>query len=91
MPQFNEINQADLNGRKILDSESTQAESSFLTDQNLPASDLNPSADWSFATKELLDALPQRWTRGLLYFLIVFVAIALPWGMLSQVDETGSA
>ncbi len=24
-------------------------------------------------------------------FLIVFVAIALPWGMLSRVDETGSA
>jgi len=77
MTQFNEINQADLNGRK--------------SDQNLPGSNLNSSADWSFATKELLDALPQRWTRGLLYFLIVFVAIALPWGMLSRVDETGSA
>ena len=47
--------------------------------------------DWSFATKELLDALPQGWTRGLLYLLIGFVAIALPWGMFSQVDETGSA
>ncbi|BAI88284.1 MAG: HlyD family efflux transporter periplasmic adaptor subunit [Arthrospira platensis PCC 7345] len=91
MPQFNEIYQADLNGHKSLDTDNTQAESNPLTSPNLPASDLNPSADWSFATKELLDALPQRWTRGLLYFLIVFVAIALPWGMLSQVDETGSA
>ncbi len=54
MTQFNEINQTDLNGRK--------------SDQNLPGSNLNSSADWSFATKELLDALPQRWTRGLLYF-----------------------
>ncbi|MFO7029922.1 hemolysin D [Limnospira fusiformis CCALA 023] len=91
MPQFNEIYQADLNGHKSLDTDNTQAGSNPLTSPNLPASDLNPSADWSFATKELLDALPQRWTRGLLYFLIVFVAIALPWGMLSQVDETGSA
>jgi hemolysin D len=91
MPQFNELYQADLNGHKSLDPDSTQAESNPLTSPNLPASDLNPSADWSFATKELLDALPQRWTRGLLYFLIVFVAIVLPWGMLSKVDETGSA
>ncbi len=45
--------------------------------------------DWSFATKELLDALPQRWTRGLLYFIVFFVAVALPWSMLSKVDETG--
>ncbi|QNH57513.1 HlyD family efflux transporter periplasmic adaptor subunit [Limnospira indica] len=92
MPQFNDIAQTQLNGHKSLDTDlvSLQPESSLLTDQNLPANNLNSSADWSFATKELLDALPQRWTRGLLYFLIVFVAIALPWGMLSQVDETGS-
>jgi hemolysin D len=47
--------------------------------------------DWSDLTKELLDSLPQVWTRGLLYFLAVFVAIALPWVMLFQVDETGTA
>ena len=47
--------------------------------------------DWSFATKELLDALPQRWTRGLLYLLMLFVAVGLPWTMLSEVEETGSA
>ncbi len=47
--------------------------------------------EWSEATQELLDALPQVWTRGLLYFLLVFVAIILPWAMFSEVDETGTA
>ncbi|NEO41878.1 MAG: HlyD family efflux transporter periplasmic adaptor subunit [Moorea sp. SIOASIH] len=47
--------------------------------------------DWSYATKELLDTLPQVWTRGLLYFLIVFIGIALPWAIFAQVDETGKA
>lgn len=47
--------------------------------------------DWGYATKDLLDSLPQVWTRGLLYFLAVFVSIILPWAMLSKVDETGTA
>jgi hemolysin D len=47
--------------------------------------------DWSSQTKELIDALPRVWTRGLLYFLAIFTAIALPWAMFSQVDETGTA
>ncbi|MEA5581000.1 HlyD family efflux transporter periplasmic adaptor subunit [Nodularia harveyana UHCC-0300] len=47
--------------------------------------------DWSHVTKDLLDSLPQVWTRGLLYFLIVFVSIVLPWAMFSRVDETGVA
>lgn len=47
--------------------------------------------DWSHVTKDLLDSLPQVWTRGLLYFLIIFVAIILPWAMFSRVDETGVA
>jgi len=93
MPQLNDIVQPKLNGHKSLDTDlvSLQAESKALTTENLPPRDLNSSTDWSAATKELLDALPQRWTRGLLYLLIAFVAIALPWGMLSKVDETGSA
>jgi hemolysin D len=47
--------------------------------------------EWSSLTRELIDTLPQVWTRGLLYFLMAFVAIALPWAALSKVDETGSA
>ncbi len=49
------------------------------------------SDDWSSLTKELIDTLPRVWTRGLLYLLVVFAAILLPWAMLSKVDETGSA
>ncbi len=49
------------------------------------------SDDWSDVTQESLDSLPQVWTRGLLYFLVVFVSIILPWAMLSKVDETGTA
>ena len=51
----------------------------------------SPESDWSSLTKELINTLPRVWTRGLLYFLVFFVAIALPWSMLSKVDETGSA
>ena len=47
--------------------------------------------DWSSQTKELIDTLPRVWTRGLFYFLAIFTAIALPWAMLAQVDETGTA
>ncbi|AFY49422.1 multidrug resistance efflux pump [Nostoc sp. PCC 7524] len=49
------------------------------------------SNDWFYGTEELLDALPQRWTRATLYFLISFALIVLPWSMLSKVDETGTA
>ncbi len=47
--------------------------------------------DWSEITKEALDSLPQVWTRGLLYLLVVIISIILPWAMLSKVDETGTA
>ncbi|MBN3905574.1 MAG: HlyD family efflux transporter periplasmic adaptor subunit [Nostoc sp. NMS1] len=49
------------------------------------------SEDWSSLTKELIDTLPRVWTRGLLYWLVIFATIVLPWAMLSKVDETGSA
>lgn len=52
---------------------------------------IQANTDWSFATKELLDSLPKAWTRGLLYFLVVFISVILPWAMLSKVDETGTA
>jgi hemolysin D len=53
--------------------------------------DTDDSQDWYYGTEELLDALPKAWTRSLLYLLIIFAAIILPWSMLSKVDETGSA
>ena len=47
--------------------------------------------DWSAATKDLMDALPRVWTRGLLYFLIIGTGILLPWSILTKVDQTGTA
>jgi hemolysin D len=47
--------------------------------------------DWSTSTQELLDALPQRWSRSLLYTIVMFSTVALPWAALAQVDEIGSA
>lgn len=47
--------------------------------------------DWSAATKDLMDALPRVWTRGLLYFLIIGTGILLPWSVLTKVDQTGAA
>ncbi|MEH2289753.1 HlyD family efflux transporter periplasmic adaptor subunit [Nostoc sp.] len=51
----------------------------------------NESQDLYYGTEKLLDALPRIWTRGLLYVLIGFAGLFLPWAILSKVDETGSA
>ncbi|MEH2254131.1 HlyD family efflux transporter periplasmic adaptor subunit [Nostoc sp.] len=51
----------------------------------------NDSQDLHYGTEGLLNALPRIWTRGLLYALIAFAGLFLPWATLSQVDETGSA
>jgi len=50
-----------------------------------------PQGEWSQGTQESLDRLPQRWSRGLLYSLIAFTGVVLPWAMLARVDEVGTA
>ncbi|MGE5658242.1 MAG: HlyD family efflux transporter periplasmic adaptor subunit [Actinomycetota bacterium] len=65
-----------------------QQNSLAVNPQTLAANDVK---DWFYGTEQLLDALPRRWTRSLLYLMIGFTAIVLPWAMLSKVDETGSA
>ncbi|MEM9925011.1 MAG: HlyD family efflux transporter periplasmic adaptor subunit [Cyanobacteria bacterium P01_D01_bin.50] len=62
------------------DVEYTDAKPQSDTDENL-----------YYATEELLDALPKLWTRGILYVLIGFVALGLPWATISKIDETGTA
>jgi hemolysin D len=47
--------------------------------------------DWSDSTQEYLDVLPRVWTRGLLYAIVIFTAIILPWATLSKVDVIGKA
>ncbi len=56
-----------------------------------PLADLNPADEWSVLTKDLLNTSPRAWTRGLLYLLVIFAAVLIPWATLAQVDETGSA
>ena len=50
-----------------------------------------PEDDWSMTTKDLLDALPYVWTRGLFYVMVVITTFILPWSILFEVDETGTA
>lgn len=45
----------------------------------------------SSSTRELISTLPRVWTRGLLYLLILFAAVAVPWALFTCVDQTGSA
>ncbi|MGM3305987.1 HlyD family efflux transporter periplasmic adaptor subunit [Anabaena sp. WFMT] len=47
--------------------------------------------DLYYGTEELLNALPRIWTHGILYVLIGFMALGVPWAVFSKVDETGSA
>jgi hemolysin D len=50
-----------------------------------------PVLDWSNVTQEAIDTLPQVWTRGLLYLLVIFSGIAIPWAMFSRIDVTSTA
>jgi HlyD family secretion protein len=61
----------------------------FTTDQ--PDWDMDATDDWSSSTQELLDTMPQRWSRSLLYTIVMFGSLAIPWAVLAQVDEVGTA
>ncbi|GJD20611.1 secretion protein HlyD family protein [Rivularia sp. IAM M-261] len=56
-----------------------------------PVETFDDSKDLFHGSEELLDALPRVWTRSLLYVLLGFGVLFLPWSMYSKVDETGSA
>ncbi|MCU0552390.1 MAG: HlyD family efflux transporter periplasmic adaptor subunit [Leptolyngbya sp. Prado105] len=47
--------------------------------------------DWSDSTQEVIESLPQGWTRTLMYVMVGFGAIVLPWSMIAEVDEVGTA
>lgn len=47
--------------------------------------------DWSTSAKELVDIMPLPWTRGLLYFLVAFVSISIPWACFYRMDDVGIA
>jgi hemolysin D len=47
--------------------------------------------DWSDSAKELIDMMPLPWTRGLLYALVIFLGVSIPWACLYKMDEIGTA
>lgn len=47
--------------------------------------------DWSDSAKELIDTMPLAWTQGLLYGLVAFIFIFIPWACLYRMDEIGTA
>jgi hemolysin D len=63
-----------------------ESSSSSPTDTQLPS-----SPGWSNSTQELLNTFPRVWSRGLVYMLVTFMTIALPWTILARIDETGTA
>ncbi len=62
-----------------------------FTEQQSEAEVVDDSEKLHYGTEELLDALPKVWSRSLLYVFVGFIAVAIPWSMVSTVDETGSA
>jgi hemolysin D len=50
-----------------------------------------PDNDWSDSAKELIGMMPIPWTRGLLYLLVIFLGISIPWACLYRMDEIGIA
>ena len=48
-------------------------------------------ADWAESTRDAIETLPRVSLRGLLYILIVLIAVAIPWIIFAKVDEIGTA
>jgi hemolysin D len=66
----------------------TNFSTQFSSIANTTFSRLN---DWSNSAKELVDMMPLPWTRGLLYSLIFFLGITIPWACLYKIDEIGTS
>jgi HlyD family secretion protein len=47
--------------------------------------------DWSESATELIETVPLPWTRGLLYVLVAFLGVSIPWACLYQMNEIGTA
>jgi hemolysin D len=69
---------------------STEPEAMQLADQ-FQANAVTRLTDWSNAAKEIIDGVPLPWTRGLFYFLLAFMGVAIPWAIFFQMDEIGTA
>jgi len=49
------------------------------------------NSEWSSMTEDIVDTLPQIWSRGLLYLIFAFIGVVLPWAIFFKVDIVGSA
>jgi hemolysin D len=63
--------------------------SQFVT--SISQTTLTKLNDWSSSARELIDMMPLPWTRGLLYSLVLFLGITIPWACLYRMDEIGTA
>ncbi len=81
------------NGRSINNQNISQVQELTNPNTTLSPSESIESVndDWSSLTQEFIDTLPQVWTRGLLYVMVLFTGVILPWAIFAKVDETGSA
>jgi hemolysin D len=81
--------------KTVVKQRETELPNSSKTPTNPSPNQSKPSAslrdEWSSVTQELIDTLPQVWTRGLVYLLLIFTGVLLPWAMFSKVEDTGSA
>ncbi len=69
----------------------TPARRSPLPDAPSQSSESRAGEDWSAGTQEILDTLPQRWSRSVLYLMVAFSTVISPWALGARVDEVGSA
>jgi hemolysin D len=69
--------------------EKIEAKSNLEAKSNIVA--FESKHDWSNSAKQLIDTMPRPWARGLLYFLVAFLAVTIPWACLYRMDEIGTA
>jgi hemolysin D len=84
-----ELNRVDRHN--IVEHSSTGFSESLSKFNTVSQTTLSKLHDWSNSAKELIDMMPLPWTRGLLYFLLVFLGITIPWTCLYRMDEIGIA
>ncbi|WP_310410502.1 response regulator [Chamaesiphon sp. OTE_8_metabat_110] len=77
--------------RQIGEYSSTDVDGNLSKFTNVSQTTLSKLHDWSNSARELIDMMPLPWTRGLLYSLLLFLGIIIPWACLYRMDEIGTA
>jgi hemolysin D len=45
--------------------------------------------DWTAQTQDMVNHLPRLWSRGLLYVIVMFTIVILPWSLFAEIEEMG--